>query len=309
MRIRYVGTKTVTAPRGFSILEASLFNRIPHVSLCGGKARCSTCRVRVVDGFEQLPPPNAIERATLQRIEAPEAVRLACQTRPVADLTVAPLVPADVLNEGTGVAFEHGDEMVITALFVDLRDSTRLAAGRLPFDTLFIVNRFIKAVNGGVEAHGGYVTSVAGDGIMSAFGVNGNAAEGALGAVAASVEIWRALERLNHDLGPELRFPLRFGVGVHTGLAVVGAIASSGRSSLQFLGDTGNVAQRLEAATKERGCVMIVSDPVFAVAGLKPSVSAERATIAVRGREDVEIPVRLIRERDDVAASGSQIFK
>ncbi|QGM47282.1 adenylate/guanylate cyclase domain-containing protein [Methylocystis heyeri] len=300
VQIRYLGTKTVTAPRGFSILEASIFNHIPHVSLCGGKARCTTCRVRVVDGGEQLPPPNAIERATLERVGAPEGVRLACQTRPLAHLTVEPLVPASVAGDAQGVAFEHGGEMLITAMFVDLRDSTRLAAGRLPFDTLFIVNRFIKAVTGGIEAHGGYVTSVAGDGVMSAFGVNGNGAEGASGAIAAALDIWKALERLNYELEPELKFPLRFGIGVHTGLAVVGAIASSGRSSLQFLGDTGNVAQRLEAATKDRGCVMIASNAAFAAAGLNPGVASEHSTIVVRGLEGAEISVRLFRERESV---------
>lgn len=302
VRIRYVGMKTVTAPRGFSILEASLSSRIPHASLCGGKARCSTCRVRVVEGADRLPPPNAIEFATLKRIQAADAIRLACQTRPIADLVIIPLVAVNTLREGQGIAFEHGDELTITALFVDLRDSTRLAAGRLPFDTLFVVNRFVRAVSAVIESRGGYITSVAGDGIMSAFGVSGNVAEGASSALAAAFDIWSALERLDDDLGEELRFPLRFGIGVHTGLAVVGAIASSGRSSLQFLGDTGNVASRLEAATKDLGCTMIVSDAVFASAALAPPASAEQSRILVRGREDAEIAVRLIREREVVVS-------
>ena len=68
---------------------------------------------------------------------------------------------------------------IVTALAIDLRDFTRLAAGELPFDTLFIINRFVKIVSTIIEAHAGYVTSIAGDGFMCVFGIKGSAADGA----------------------------------------------------------------------------------------------------------------------------------
>ena len=74
--------------------------RYPHASVCGGRGRCSTCRVRVTRGAEALASPGAAEARTLARIGAAPNVRLACQIRPTADLTVEPLVPAGV----TGVA-------------------------------------------------------------------------------------------------------------------------------------------------------------------------------------------------------------
>src|SRR5262249_42718836 len=150
---------------GFSVLEASRWAGIPHASVCGGRGRCSTCRVRVVVGGESLAVPSAMERATLARIGAARDVRLACQIRPSADIAVAPLV-APTRAEASGAdrftaAAEGGAEIQIAAMFVDLRQSTRLAAGRLPYDALFLFDRYIQAVTGPIRDNGGHVTSIA----------------------------------------------------------------------------------------------------------------------------------------------------
>ncbi|MCW6513147.1 adenylate/guanylate cyclase domain-containing protein [Lichenifustis flavocetrariae] len=276
---------SVRVPRGFSILEASRLHGIAHASVCGGRARCSTCRVRVVRGAGDLPPPNGIEAATLASLGALADVRLACQTRPQADVSVVPLVAVASRVQGLSIAFDHGFEHVVTALAIDLRDSTRLAAGKLPFDTLHLINRYVGCVSAAIEAHGGYVTSVAGDGVMSVFGVDGRAAVAAGAALAAAFDIWNALIELEREMTDDLRAPLRFGVGIHSGVAIVGAVALSGRSSLQFLGDTGNVAARLEALTKEKACVVLVSADVFCATNRAPLAGAVRHTVVVRGRE------------------------
>ncbi len=299
--ITYPG-KPVSVPRGFSILEASRSSGIPHASMCGGRARCSTCRVRVVRGLADLPPADALERGTLDRIRASPEVRLACQTRPTADLTVLPLVPVGPKTAGLRIAFEQGVEHIVTALAVDLRGSTQLAAGKLPFDTLYVINRYIGCVTAAIEAHGGYVTSVAGDGVMSVFGADGNAAAAAAGAMAAALDIWDGLALLEREMIDELLGPLRFGLGLHTGVAIVGAVALSGRSSLQFLGDTGNVASRLEALTKDMGCVLLISRQVFETGALEMPLGASRETVVVRGREDAAIEVAAVSNRHDLAA-------
>jgi adenylate cyclase len=134
IRIDYSIGRSILVPRGFSILEASRWAGIPHASVCGARGRCSTCRVRVLHGLEQLPAPAAAELATLQRIRAPARVRLACQVRPTSDVGVTPLVPAARPLDGLRVDLGQGRELIVTAVFVDLRDSTRLAAERLPFD-------------------------------------------------------------------------------------------------------------------------------------------------------------------------------
>ena len=299
--ITYPGPRKVVAPRGFTILEASRYGGVPHASMCGGRARCSTCRVRILHGREHLPAPDHMESATLARIRAPAEVRLACQTRPVADVAVAPLVPLAPPAGGLRIAFEQGQEQVVTALAVDLRNSTRLAAGKLPFDTLYLVNRYISRVTAAIEARGGYVTSVAGDGVMSVFGVDGKAGAGARNAIAAALGVWDAMVALESELADELRAPLRIGMGVHSGEAVVGAVALSGRYSLQFLGDTGNVAARLEELTKERQCVLFVSAPALAAAGFATPGDAIRDTLSLRGREGLALEVVGFAARADLA--------
>jgi ferredoxin len=92
-RLRLSSGRTITAPVGRSILEALRDEGIPHASVCGGRARCTTCRVRVGEGLAQLGLPSNLERMALMRIDAPPNVRLACQTRPRHNVSVAPLLP------------------------------------------------------------------------------------------------------------------------------------------------------------------------------------------------------------------------
>ena len=92
--ITYNRAETRTAPEGLTLLEISRLSRIPHASVCGGRARCSTCRVQVVNGLEHLAPPGADETRALQKagIKSPD-IRLACQVRPRGDLSIITLVP------------------------------------------------------------------------------------------------------------------------------------------------------------------------------------------------------------------------
>jgi adenylate cyclase len=100
--------RTVRVPRGWSVLEASRTHRIPHTSMCGGRGRCSTCRVRVVEGGDGCPPPEDGERRTLARLGVPADVRLACQLRPHGDVRVLPLFSSSVLLEQElGIGAEH----------------------------------------------------------------------------------------------------------------------------------------------------------------------------------------------------------
>jgi len=83
---------SVRVPHGWTVLEASRSLGIPHRGKCGGRARCSTCRVHVIDGTGHCPAPGQDELRTLARIRAAPDVRLACQLRPDADIAVVPLL-------------------------------------------------------------------------------------------------------------------------------------------------------------------------------------------------------------------------
>jgi adenylate cyclase len=290
VHITYPDHRVVTVPLGFTLLEASRWAGIPHASACGGKGRCSTCRVRIIAGAENLPPAAEAEVRTLARIAAPPDVRLACQLRPQGDVRIDPIVRAagDALSGAVrfDAAAMGGAEMDVAALFVDLRESTRLAAGRLPYDALFLFDRYIQVITSAVRAHRGHVTSVAGDGVMAMFLDSASrTAQFSRDAFSAALQLWEGVDALNQELAAELRQPLRIGIGLHVGPAVVGTIASAGLSSLQFLGDTGNLAAKFQAETRRIDCTLIAS--VEAVALVAPRY-ADREPVALAlagGRE------------------------
>lgn len=87
--VTYEHGRTVFVPPGRTVLEASREAGIPHASVCGGRGRCSTCRIRIEKGLEGLSPPGEAEAITLRSIEAPPDVRLACQLRPSSPVTIA----------------------------------------------------------------------------------------------------------------------------------------------------------------------------------------------------------------------------
>jgi adenylate cyclase len=302
VRITYPGDRVVTVTPGFSVLEASRWAGLPHASVCGGRGRCSTCRVRVIKGAAYLAPPGPDERRTLDRIGNPIGVRLACQTRPQADIAVEPLVRTRVYAPSSvvrfGAAIEGGTEMEIAALFVDVRESTRLATGRLPYDTLFLFDRYVQVVTAGIQDNGGHVTSIAGDGVMSMFGVNGNGARAAHDAFRAASQLWQGIEALSRELADDLQVPLRIGIGLHVGTAVVGVISAGASGSLQFLGDTGNLAAKLEAETKRFDCILIASAQATALVAPNQGDVATFA-LSIPGKED-DVQVTMFRTRREL---------
>ena len=285
VHLTYPGGREVNVPRGLTILEASRLIGVPHASVCGGHGRCSTCRVRVGQGRERLPPPSPAERRVLARIGAAADVRLACQTRPVAHLAVTPLMPA---TAGTGAVLSpmspsYGIEREIVVLFADLRDFTRVSEGRLPYDTVFILNRYFTAMGSAIEAAGGQVDKFIGDGIMALFGITGAPDAAARAALDATRRMAVALIALNRELAIELDQPLRMGMGLHLGPVILGEMGHGRTMSLTAIGDTVNVASRLEALTKELGCQLVVSQTV-ASRGASGLQGHSRQEVDVRGR-------------------------
>ncbi len=269
-------------------------NRFAEAGLAARPAACEIQR-----GLPELPLASAIERATLARIGAPENVRLACQVRPEFDVTLAVLLASSRPARGFGVDLTESQELTVTAMFIDLRNSTGLASGRLPFDAMFFVDRYVQAVTAAIQANAGKVTSVAGDGVMSVFGLDGDAAAGARDALTAANSLWSSLDRLSADFAEEL-VALKFGVGVHTGLSVIGSVGLPGQTSIQFLGDTGNIASRLESLTKETGCTMIVSASTIAAAGMS-TPGWVGADLEIRGLSD-PLPAYLVFDREELAS-------
>jgi adenylate cyclase len=285
IRVTYPNGRAVRVPAGFTVLEASRSAGIPHASICGGRGRCSTCRIRVVIGAGLIPGPSPGEQLVLNRVAAQPGVRLACQSLPMGDVSVAPLLPADwPLAALRGQEWPMpGEERFIVVLMVDMRNSTRLAETRLPFDAVFIVDRFVTAAGTAVTANGGRVSHFLGDGLMATFGLACGAREACRQALAAAVAIGRNVAALNTMLVAQTGEGVRFGIGIHCGPAVVGEIGQGVLRTFTTLGDAANVAARLEALCKQFGSEAVVSHDVWRIADLSPAALPVQEA-ALRGR-------------------------
>jgi adenylate cyclase len=292
--VMYPDGRRVFAPLGFSVLEASRMAGIPHASSCGGRARCTLCRVRVLSDVP-LPTPAEAERRVLERLGADsQTVRLACQLRPAHDLCVWPLVPP-----AASTAFLHRrqrdvmpQERFAAFMFVDMRDSTRLAAAQLPFDSLFVVSRFLNAVSSAVVQAGGLPNQFLGDAVLAIFGLSSEPSTACRQALGAVPLVAANINELNAALEQQLQVKIRFGIGLHCGRAVMGEIGFREHSTFTAIGDPLNVASRLEQLTKEIGCEAIVSEQVFQHAGVSAAGLPQLAA-RLRGRDD-PVPVRVL---------------
>lgn len=270
VRIGYPGGRSINIVPGTSVLEASRLAGIPHASICGGRGRCSTCRVQVRGPPGSVPPPREEEQRVLNRIRAIGSVRLACQLRPSGPVEVTPLLPPSIPAGTTTLPVDiaAGSEREIAVLFADLRDFTSLSEGRLPYDVVFVLNRYFGAMGRAIETAGGRVDKFIGDGIMALFGIGGDPGRACRQAIQAARLMSLRLDELNESLREELRAPLRIGIGIHAGSAIVGEIGYAGAAPLTAVGDTVNTASRLEGLAKEYGCELVVSDEVVALAGI-----------------------------------------
>lgn len=282
--LSYGNGRAIRVPKGLSVLEASLRHQVPHASVCGGRARCSTCRIRIIGDCASLPQPSNRESFVLNRVgsAADPAIRLACQLRPETDLSFFQIFTPQVTPTRHGPS-HIGEERYLVSMFVDMRGSTRLAENRLPFDTVFVVNRFLAAVSKAVIECGGQPNQFLGDGQLALFGLATNRQTACRQALTAAGHISAHIDELNQFLKNDLREPIRFGIGIHGGEVIVGDIGYRDHMVFTALGDAVNVAARLQDMTKSLGCEVIFSDEVRATAGLATD-TLPRQDVAIRGR-------------------------
>jgi len=285
IEIGYPGGQSVRVPKGYSVLDASRLGGIPHYAVCGGRGRCSTCRIRVLEGLEAQPAPGPVEAATLKRIEAGPDVRLACQLRPAAALKAAPLLVPSLGNvkPGLGATADPGREKVLAIMFCDMRGFTALSERRLPYDVVFLLNRYFAVIGEAVETSGGRLDKFIGDGAMAIFGLEVPPGEACRQAIAAAREIVAEVRRLSEELSDEIGGQIRLAIGIHAGQAIVGTMGYGAAMALTAVGDTVNIGSRLEALAKERDAEMVISEAAVRLSGIDFS-AFELSEIEIRGR-------------------------
>ena len=305
IRVVYPGGRTVVVPHGFTILETSRFGGVPHVSVCGGRGRCSTCRVRIEHGADTLAPPAEAEMRVLRRVAAAPGVRLACQARPRGDVGVVPLIAPGLRHDGALQASdtEAGREQELAVLFADLRGFTTIAERKLPYDVVYLLNRYFEAVGGAVREAGGVANQFTGDGVMALFGIGASPEDGCRAALRGAAGMVASLEALSQSLSAELPAPLRLGIGIHVGPAVVGRMGFAEAAYLTAVGDTVHVAARLEQLTKRYGCELIISEAVALRAGVDASAQ-RREELTLRNRV-APLAIRIIENARAFAPSAT----
>ncbi len=303
VRLHYPAGRIVDALPGMSVLEASRLGGVPHAAVCGGRGRCSTCRVRVGDGDEFLAEPSPEEAKVLARVGAPPNVRLACQIRPTRPLQVTPMLPATASprHAYAQASHLHGEDREIAILFADLRAFTKFSEGKLPYDVVFVLNRYFAAMGQAVTSAGGHLDKFIGDGVMALFGIGKDPDRACREALAGARNMALRLRDLNAALEHDLEEPLRIGVGIHIGPAIIGEMGYGRATTLTAIGDSVNTASRLEAMTKELGVQLIVSHAVETHAGIDLSGYPEE-TVKIRGRQGT-MKVRAIEDAASLPAS------
>ena len=271
-RITYSTDCTVEVPEGTSILNASLLHGIPHTKVCGGNARCSTCRVAVLGGLENCSPRNEKEQTMASLRNFSPAVRLACQTTISGDVTVRRLVldaeDVELVKEELAPNNQYtdvGHESSVAILFCDIRSFTTFSENQLPYDVIHLLNRYFAQIYKDVTRHGGVIDNFMGDGIMALFGLPNidPAPEPTLRAILAGRDMLRSVEGMSGYFQDHFGWCLRIGIGIHRGQAIVGAVGAGSRRRLTVIGDAVNFASRIESANKEAGTELLISAAAF----------------------------------------------
>jgi adenylate cyclase len=207
------------------------------------------------------------------------------------------VAPASALQPRSGA---QGREREIAAMFLDLRDSTRLGEGRLPYDVVFIMNQFFAEMHAALRASGGYYAQFRGDGLLALYGLDSPLTAACRAAIAGAAEMQKRIEGLNRTLAADLHEPLRIGIGIHAGVAIVGTMGPPEAPIYSAIGDMVNTAARLEGMTKAYGCVLVVSAEALRQAAIEPGDAALHQ-VRVRGKNErlavyaVDDPRKLIQ--------------
>ena len=289
IQVQYTDGTNINVSRGSSLLEASHKAGRYHESVCGGRGRCTTCRVRVTSSLGELPKPNKIEQSVINRLNFDQSLRLACQLRPETDIEINPLIKL-VNHDKQNLRFSNqenlsGIEKETVIMFCDLRGFTRLSDGKMPFDVVFILNKYFKLVTDAVEENKGRIDKFIGDGVMAIFDKDTTISKNCKNALKGAAMITTYLNELNDELSTDDIEPLRLGIGIHSGNAIIGKMGYGEASTDTAIGDTVNVASRLEQLTKDYSCQLMFSSTVAENAELdKTKLNSVKTKI--RGKKD-----------------------
>ena len=287
--IVYVGEDKAmrVADPTMTILDVSIAHKIPHVRACGGHGRCTTCRVRICNGIQNVSArtPRELEVANALRWDG--FTRLACQTRVRGDVSLERLIksPADVSSlQVEGASIAPSTERTLAILFCDIRNFTPFVDAHLTYDVVHILNRYFKAVGEAILINNGVIYQYVGDQIVGLFGVGGDPPEkSCLDTIRAGLGMLAALDNFNAELLVEFGTTLEIGIGAHFGPLIVGMMGHPDHRQFLAVGDAMNIASRIEDANKTLGTRFLMSEALFNQVPQAP-VQVRRAQAVLKGK-------------------------
>ena len=296
----YTDNETVFASPGSTILEATLKAKINHVHVCGGNARCSTCRVYIVDGLSNCLPRNEKEKQVAEKLGFPQNIRLACQTKISGNIAIRRSVVDDLDREiilkqfGDGSGTKLGQEKDLAILFTDIENYTQFAEAFPAYDVVHVLNRYYQTMNEIIVHHKGIISDVAGDGILALFGVMEDSKNPVLDAINATHGMNTALVQFNEYLNQIYDRSFRIRAGINFGKVIVGNFDTGMMSKISAIGDEVNLASRIETANKNFGTQLLISQSAFEeVQGLVKSHKMYRSGLKGKSGEYVLYEVEI----------------
>ncbi len=280
--------KTIpVADPNMTILDVSIAHKIPHFRECGGNGRCTTCRVRICDGMQNVLPRTQREAEVADARRWDRFTRLACQTRVSGDVTLQRLITscADVSRvQMEEASIAPSEERTLAVLFCDIREFTSFVDRNLAYDVVHILNRFFTAVGESILINNGVIYQYVGDQIIGLFGVGGDPPEKCcLDAIRAGLGMIESLNDLNAKLTDEFGTTLEIGIAAHCGPVIVGMMGHPGHKKFTVIGDAMNTASRIEDANKTLGTRFLVSEALFNHVS-QPPVEVRRAQAVLKGK-------------------------
>jgi len=259
--------RSIECAAGESVLEAARRAELPIAHACGGKAKCSTCRIWILEGAEACPEKGEAERLLTERLGLDDNVRLACQLRPVSDITFRRLILDEtdlrIANQlQRSEASRAGEVKPVVLFFSDVAGFTSFSETLTPYDVMYLLNRYFAQVGEVIERNDGYIDKFVGDGLMAIFGVEGQA-DAPIRAVNAALQTLATVDRMKPFFKSMYGIDFEIRVGLHLGDAVIGSVGSPGHERLTAIGDAVNIASRVEAANKEAGTRLLISEPLY----------------------------------------------
>ena len=277
-----------------TLLDISIKNKIPHLHECGGNGICTTCRVRVLEGIQNLSPKTEFEKTSSHARKWDPSIRLACQARPHGDVSIQRLIwssgEVNTLQKEL-VPTGRAEERAIAIIFCDIRNFTHLSSHNLNFDIAYMLNKFYTALGEPILMNNGVIYQYVGDEIIGVFGTTGGSArKNCEDAIRAALGMQYALDALNRSDLKDIDIKLKSGIGINFGTAFIGHLGHPTHKQFSVIGDPVNVASRIQNETKVTGTNILISDTVLENVDREMIVTGRSFLNKLAGKDD---PVKL----------------